>query len=248
MIREQSSKGGGRISTKPTSFRAPIRPYWKFSIDTEARGNVQTRGIRTKSKGHFRFDSATSIARRKTSLSVGLANCPSISRLKSSDGVAQTHAAEELGDAISRYFSHRVGIIPRDLNELSGLVGAHLALVLLFSSCASWPRICRRILNRCLGQAPGRTKLSDTRLGRKLAPSRNLFPRLVACRSLARFVSPPFQGSRQPEFSYTEAPFVRRCFLSKYQLTKDVTIRPRISGATLMARTIPHISISGATR
>ena len=37
-------------------------------------------------------------------------------------------------------------------------------------------------------------------------------------------------------------------FLSKYQLTKDVTIKPRISGATLMARTIPHISISGATR
>jgi hypothetical protein len=32
--------------------------------------------------------------------------------------VAQTHASRELGDAFSRYFSHRAGIIQRDLNEL----------------------------------------------------------------------------------------------------------------------------------
>jgi len=34
------------------------------------------------------------------------------------DSVAQTIAARELGDAFSRYFSHRAGIIQRDLNEL----------------------------------------------------------------------------------------------------------------------------------
>ena len=34
------------------------------------------------------------------------------------DSVAQTSAARELGDAFSRYFSHRAGIIQRDLNEL----------------------------------------------------------------------------------------------------------------------------------
>jgi hypothetical protein len=34
------------------------------------------------------------------------------------DSAAQTNAARELGDAFSRYFSHRAGIIQRDLNEL----------------------------------------------------------------------------------------------------------------------------------
>ena len=44
------------------------------------------------------------------------------------DNVAQTLASRELGDAFSRYFSHRAGIIQRDLKELFRVGRRSLAL------------------------------------------------------------------------------------------------------------------------
>ena len=73
-------------------------------------------------------------------MSAGRANCPSISRSESSSifptASLRHSAAGELGDAFSRYFSHRAGIIQRDLNELFRVGRRSLSIgVFVFVAC-----------------------------------------------------------------------------------------------------------------
>ena len=98
------------------------------------------------------------------------------------------------------------------LMNFFGLAGVRSALALLFSLGASSPRISPDIFIETPFQRLVEGELPHTRLGRKLASSRNLPLRLVAHRTSARVVSPPFQSSRGSQAIPSRTIASTRCY------------------------------------
>ena len=113
------------------------------------------------------------------------------------DSDLQTKAAKELSEAFARYFSYRADTLQRDLNELFRVGRRSLAIgVLVLLACFAAAHLAGGYLTETPFKRIGRGELPNSRLGRKLAPARNLSVRLVAHCTSAPNVPPPFQSNR----------------------------------------------------